>query len=44
MIAIVTTYSLLLAFHIFAAVVWVGGALIRASLPPPRLGHDRVEP
>jgi uncharacterized membrane protein len=28
MIAIVTTYTLLLAFHIFAAVVWVGGALM----------------
>ena len=28
MLALVTTYTVLLSFHIFAAVVWVGGALV----------------
>ena len=28
MIAIVTTYTVLLSFHILAAVVWVGGAFV----------------
>jgi uncharacterized membrane protein len=50
MIAIVTTYTLLLAFHIFAAVVWVGGALmlnllallaLRSKLPGRRAEFAR---